>query len=58
MLHSIWHIILGFIAGLIARLILHTHMDFLLTLLLGIADWPENRASKTEYLPVRLRQML
>jgi uncharacterized membrane protein YeaQ/YmgE (transglycosylase-associated protein family) len=37
MLHIIWYIIVGFLAGLIARSVMHTHMDFFFTLLLGIA---------------------
>jgi uncharacterized membrane protein YeaQ/YmgE (transglycosylase-associated protein family) len=36
MLHIIWSIILGFIAGAIANFIMHTHMGFLMTTLLGI----------------------
>jgi len=36
MLHIIWYIIIGFIAGAIAKLILHAHMDFIMTTLLGI----------------------
>jgi uncharacterized membrane protein YeaQ/YmgE (transglycosylase-associated protein family) len=37
MLHIIWSIILGFIAGAIAKLILHVHLGLLMTTLLGIA---------------------
>jgi uncharacterized membrane protein YeaQ/YmgE (transglycosylase-associated protein family) len=36
MLHIIWSIILGFIAGAIAKVIMHTHLDFVMTTLLGI----------------------
>ena len=36
MLHIIWSSILGFIAGLIAKSIMHIHLDFLWTTLLGI----------------------
>ena len=36
MLHIVWSIILGFIAGAIANFIMHTHMGFLMTTLLGI----------------------
>jgi uncharacterized membrane protein YeaQ/YmgE (transglycosylase-associated protein family) len=36
MLHIIWSVILGFIAGAIANFIMHTHMGFLMTTLLGI----------------------
>jgi uncharacterized membrane protein YeaQ/YmgE (transglycosylase-associated protein family) len=36
MLHIIWYIIVGFIAGFIAKVIMHTHMNFLETTLLGI----------------------
>jgi uncharacterized membrane protein YeaQ/YmgE (transglycosylase-associated protein family) len=36
MLHIIWSIILGFIAGAIANFIMHTHMGFLMTTILGI----------------------
>jgi uncharacterized membrane protein YeaQ/YmgE (transglycosylase-associated protein family) len=36
MLHLLWSIILGFIAGALASLIMHTHLGFFLTTLLGI----------------------
>jgi uncharacterized membrane protein YeaQ/YmgE (transglycosylase-associated protein family) len=36
MLHIVWSIILGFIAGAIANFIMHTHMGFIMTTLLGI----------------------
>ena len=36
MLHIIWSIILGFISGAIANFIMHTHMGFLWTTVLGI----------------------
>ncbi|HKM57650.1 MAG TPA: GlsB/YeaQ/YmgE family stress response membrane protein [Chthoniobacterales bacterium] len=36
MLHIIWSIILGFIAGAIANFIMHAHMGFLWTTILGI----------------------
>jgi uncharacterized membrane protein YeaQ/YmgE (transglycosylase-associated protein family) len=36
MLHIIWSIILGFIAGAIASLVMHTHLGFIMTTLLGI----------------------
>ena len=36
MLHIIWYIIIGFIAGAIANFIMHTHMTFIMTTLLGI----------------------
>ncbi len=36
MLHLLWSIILGFIAGAMASLIMHTHLGFFLTTLLGI----------------------
>jgi uncharacterized membrane protein YeaQ/YmgE (transglycosylase-associated protein family) len=36
MLHIIWSIILGFIAGAIANFIMHTHMGFFWTTILGI----------------------
>ena len=36
MLHIIWSIILGFIAGAIANFMMHTHMGFIMTTLLGI----------------------
>jgi len=36
MLHILWSIILGFIAGAIANFIMHTHMGFIMTSLLGI----------------------
>jgi uncharacterized membrane protein YeaQ/YmgE (transglycosylase-associated protein family) len=36
MLHIIWSIVLGFIAGAIANFIMHTHLSFLMTTILGI----------------------
>ena len=36
MLHIIWSIIVGFVVGLIASAIMHTHMGFLGTTILGI----------------------
>ena len=36
MLHIIWSIILGFIAGAIASVIMHTHLGFIVTTILGI----------------------
>ena len=36
MLHILWSIIVGFVVGLIASAIMHTHMGFLGTTFLGI----------------------
>jgi uncharacterized membrane protein YeaQ/YmgE (transglycosylase-associated protein family) len=36
MLHIIWSIIIGFIAGAIAAMIMHTHLGFFMTVILGI----------------------
>ncbi|HEY0791657.1 MAG TPA: GlsB/YeaQ/YmgE family stress response membrane protein [Chthoniobacterales bacterium] len=36
MLHIIWSIIIGFLAGAIASALLHTHLGFIGTTLLGI----------------------
>jgi uncharacterized membrane protein YeaQ/YmgE (transglycosylase-associated protein family) len=36
MLHIIWYIIIGFIAGTIAKWIMNVHAPFLMTTLLGI----------------------
>ena len=36
MLHLLWSIIVGFIVGLIASAIMHTHMGFIGTTILGI----------------------
>ena len=36
MLHIIWSIILGFIAGAIGSVIMHTHFGFIVTTILGI----------------------
>jgi uncharacterized membrane protein YeaQ/YmgE (transglycosylase-associated protein family) len=36
MLHIIWYIIIGFLAGLIAKWIVHVHLGLLATTLLGI----------------------
>jgi len=37
MIHILWSIIVGFIVGLIAGAIMHTHLGFVGTTLLGIA---------------------
>jgi uncharacterized membrane protein YeaQ/YmgE (transglycosylase-associated protein family) len=37
MIHILWSIIVGFIVGLIAGAIMHSHLGFLGTTLLGIA---------------------
>ena len=37
MIHILWSIIVGFIVGLIASAIMHTHLGFIGTTLLGIA---------------------
>ena len=36
MLHVIWSIIVGFVEGLVASAIMHTHVGFVETTLLGI----------------------
>ena len=36
MLHIIWSIIIGFIAGAIASFVMHTHLGFVMTTILGI----------------------
>jgi uncharacterized membrane protein YeaQ/YmgE (transglycosylase-associated protein family) len=36
-LHIVWSIVVGFIVGLIASAIMHTHLGFIGTTLLGIA---------------------
>jgi uncharacterized membrane protein YeaQ/YmgE (transglycosylase-associated protein family) len=36
MLHILWSIVVGFIVGLIASAIMHTHLGFIGTMLLGI----------------------
>ena len=36
MLHIVWSIVVGFIVGLIASAIMHTHLGFIGTTLLGI----------------------
>jgi uncharacterized membrane protein YeaQ/YmgE (transglycosylase-associated protein family) len=36
MLHLIWYIIVGLIAGFVAKSILHTHLTLLWTIVLGI----------------------
>jgi uncharacterized membrane protein YeaQ/YmgE (transglycosylase-associated protein family) len=36
MLHIIWYIIIGFLAGLVAKWIVHVHLGLLATILLGI----------------------
>jgi uncharacterized membrane protein YeaQ/YmgE (transglycosylase-associated protein family) len=36
MLHLIWYIIVGLIAGFVAKSVMHTHMTLLWTIVLGI----------------------
>ena len=36
MLHLIWYIIVGFLAGCVAKALLHTHLSILWTVVLGI----------------------
>jgi len=36
MLHLLWYIIVGFIAGFVARLVLHLNMTLFWTLLIGL----------------------
>jgi uncharacterized membrane protein YeaQ/YmgE (transglycosylase-associated protein family) len=36
MFHLIWYIIVGLIAGLIAKSVMHTHLSLLWTIVLGI----------------------
>lgn len=36
MLHLIWYLIVGFIAGLMAKLVMHVHLPLIWTLVLGI----------------------
>jgi uncharacterized membrane protein YeaQ/YmgE (transglycosylase-associated protein family) len=36
MLHIVWSILVGFTVGLIAKAIMHTHLSFIETTLLGI----------------------
>jgi len=36
MLHLVWYIIVGLIAGLVAKSLMHTHLTLLWTIVLGI----------------------
>ena len=36
MLHLIWYIVVGLIAGVVAKHVMHTHMTLLWTIVLGI----------------------
>jgi uncharacterized membrane protein YeaQ/YmgE (transglycosylase-associated protein family) len=36
MIHIIWSLIIGFIAGALAKIIMHVHMGFIATTILGI----------------------
>ena len=36
MLHLIWYIVVGFIAGCVAKALLHTHLSIMWTVILGI----------------------
>ena len=36
MLHLIWYIVVGLIAGIIAKSVMHVHMTFFWTIVLGI----------------------
>jgi uncharacterized membrane protein YeaQ/YmgE (transglycosylase-associated protein family) len=37
MFHLIWYIIVGLIAGVVAKMVVHMHMTILWTIILGIA---------------------
>jgi uncharacterized membrane protein YeaQ/YmgE (transglycosylase-associated protein family) len=41
MLHLIWYIIVGLIAGWAAKSIMHMHMSLVWTIVLGIAPEPK-----------------
>ena len=48
MLHLIWYIIVGFLAGCVAKALLHTHLSILWTIVLGIVGsiiWRSGNAS-------------
>ena len=36
MLHLIWYIVVGFLAGCVAKALLHTHLSIMWTIILGI----------------------
>ena len=36
MFHLIWYVLVGFIAGLVAKAVMHTHLTLLWTIVLGI----------------------
>jgi uncharacterized membrane protein YeaQ/YmgE (transglycosylase-associated protein family) len=36
MLHLIWYVIVGFLAGCVAKALLHTHLSIIWTIILGI----------------------
>jgi len=36
MLHLIWYVIVGFLAGCVAKALLHTHLSITWTIVLGI----------------------
>lgn len=36
MLHLIWYIIVGFLAGCVAKALMHTHLSIMWTIVLGI----------------------
>src|SRR5258707_4940922 len=35
--HFIWYLVVGFLAGLIAKMVMHFHLGLLATILLGVA---------------------
>jgi len=45
MLHLIWYIIVGFLAGCVAKALLHTHLSITWTIILGIVGLDYRRSS-------------
>ena len=51
MLHLIWYIIVGFLAGCVAKALLHTHLSITWTIVLGIIGSIIERSSDAFVLP-------
>jgi len=47
MLHLIWYIIIGFLAGCVAKALLHVHLSITWTIVLGIVGSTVGAQSRT-----------
>ena len=53
MLHLIWYIIVGFLAGCVAKALMHTHLSITWTVVLGICRRDYRRGCNTSVLSAK-----